>query len=282
MLYLWQLPEYLANKHIAVYEHLSPDRFFFLKGIKLNTEEVSRCYCYLRSLTLDMVDDPLIRMQLRRNYQRAYIFTPYELFYFAGSFANKVAISTDDLNKLKAALSLTENDIDKPPKILTDKQLEVFAAIKNCPKFSRIPVMHISVPKAAIVGFDNIPNNANVPLVNQKIIDILLKLAPNDVQFFDTDIHCKDGILTDYKLLNITHTIKGIDHERSVYTKMKTTDAILGFKYLTYKSGCMEKYKLARDEEYFSNLLVTEEIRQAFEQAKIKGMRFITPEEFYC
>ncbi len=143
-------------------------------------------------------------------------------------------------------------------------------------------VFELNVTQATITSkFDCIPNNSASPLVNQKIVDLLLKLAPDEVQFFDAEVRCKDGVLTDYKLLNATHTIVGIDHEKSIFEMMKTTDAILGFKYLTYKPGCMGSLKLARDEEYKGNFLVTEEIKQAFEKEKIKGIWFATPEEWY-
>jgi hypothetical protein len=49
--------------------------------------------------------------------------------------------------------------------------------------------------------------------------------------------------------LNATHTIVGIDHEKSICTKMDFSDAIMGFRYLTYKNGCMGSHKLARDAE---------------------------------
>jgi len=144
------------------------------------------------------------------------------------------------------------------------------------------PIFDLEVTRAEIQRFDNLPSNAgSVPLVNQKIIDLLLELAPEDVQFFDAEVRCKDGVLTNYKMLNVTHTIRGIDHEKSVYTKMKQADAILGFNYLTYQPGCMGSYQLARDEEYKGNLLVTETIKQAFNKNKITGVRFVRPEDFY-
>ncbi|WP_131777829.1 imm11 family protein [Legionella fairfieldensis] len=136
--------------------------------------------------------------------------------------------------------------------------------------------------QAKISGYDCIPNNSSSPLVNQKIVDLLLELAPADVQFFDTEVHCKDGILTNYKLLNVTSTIVGIDHEKSIYTKMAQADAIAGFRYLTYRPGCMGNHKIARDEEYKSHLLVSEEIKQVFEKEKIKGIWFIKAEDLYA
>lgn len=83
---------------MAVYDaDISPDQFLFKKGIELNPEEVSGCYCYLRSSPLDLPDDPFIRYDLRRNSKRAYIFTPTESFYFAGGGSNKVEIDADSL-----------------------------------------------------------------------------------------------------------------------------------------------------------------------------------------
>jgi len=142
-------------------------------------------------------------------------------------------------------------------------------------------VFHLKITQAEITRYDAIPNNASSPLVNQKIVDILQALAPEDVQFFDAEIRCKDGILKDYKLLNLTHKFVGIDHERSVYRKSAKLNIIMIIKYLTYKPGCMGIYKIARDAELLDNILVTEEIKQAFEKAKIKGPRIVRPEEYY-
>ncbi|WP_298627856.1 DUF1629 domain-containing protein [uncultured Legionella sp.] len=134
-----------------------------------------------------------------------------------------------------------------------------------------------------ISKFDAIPNNCASPLVNQKIIDLLIKLAPDEVQFFDTEVHCKDGVINDYKLLNVTKTFVGIDHEKSICEFMggNAPNTILGFKYLTYKPNCMGSLQIARDKEYISNLLVSEKIKQEFERKKIKGIWFSTPEEWY-
>lgn len=142
-------------------------------------------------------------------------------------------------------------------------------------------IFDVEVNKNKVIPYDCMLNNSSIPLVNERVVDVLLKLAPSDVQFFNTEVRCKDGILLNYKLLNVTNKIIGIDHEKSIYSMIENTDAILGFKYLTYKPGCMDNYKLARDGEYLGNILLTEEIKQAFECEKIKGQCFVTPEEYY-
>lgn len=148
-------------------------------------------------------------------------------------------------------------------------------------EFSPIPVVHFKVPKMNILKFDCLPNNSLVPLVNKKIRGLLKDLAPNDTQFFPAKLMCTDGELEGYYFLNITHLIKGIDHEKSIYTKMTIADAISGFHYLTYIKGCMGEYKLARDQEYRGNLLVNETVKLVFDKEKITGVWLVRPEEHY-
>jgi hypothetical protein len=149
-------------------------------------------------------------------------------------------------------------------------------------EFSPAPIVYFEVKKSRILQFDCLPNNAcSVPLVNNRIKTILKNLAPNDVQFFPAKLVCSDGELEGYEYLNVIHTVVGIDHEKSIYTKMKIVDAISGFKYLTYKSDCMGSYHLARDEEYVVNLLVSEKIKEIFDKEHIKGAGLVRPEDYY-
>lgn len=148
-------------------------------------------------------------------------------------------------------------------------------------EFQLIPTVSFVVSKNRIVKFDCLPNNTLIPLVNNKIKIILEEIAPDDVQFFPAKLICSDGELEGYYFLNITHTIIGIDHEKSIYTKMKTVDAISGFHYLTYKHGCMGDHFLARDQEYRGNLLVSEEVKTIFDKEKVTGVRLVRPEDFY-
>lgn len=148
-------------------------------------------------------------------------------------------------------------------------------------EFSPIPILHFEVSKKRVLKFDCLPNNTSIPLVNEKVKHILETMASNEVQFFPAKLICADGELEGYYFLNATRTFKGIDHERSTYTKIAGLDAICGFKTLIYKSGCLKEYHLARDEEYKGHLLVNEQIKAAFDKEKITGVRFVRPEEYY-
>ena len=148
-------------------------------------------------------------------------------------------------------------------------------------EFGPPPIVGFKISKNKVLKFDCLPNSGSAPLVNERIKNILETIAPNDVQFFPAKLICSDGELNGYYFLNVTHTIHGIDHEQSIYTKMKTYDGIGAIDYLTYKPNCMGTHDLARDEEYKVNLLVTEKIKSIFEQEGITGVWFVRPEDYY-
>ena len=143
-------------------------------------------------------------------------------------------------------------------------------------------IFNIKLTTQDTVKFDQIINNSSCLLVNQKIIDILNKLIPEEVQFFDTEIRCKDGVLTNYKLVNITQKIEGANLEKSIYTKMATIDEISGFKRLILKKECMNGHKLAILAEFPPHILASEELKQAFESARVTGLRFVLPQDYYA
>lgn len=147
-------------------------------------------------------------------------------------------------------------------------------------EFSPTPRVKFFIPKKRVLTFDCLENTAGTPLVNQKIRTLIEDIAPNEVQFMDADLLCSDGTLSNtYFYLNVLNVITGIDHEKSVYTKIKGLDDILSFKYLVYKKNALNGFHIARDSEYHSNLLVNEEIKAAFDKEKIIGVDLIRPEE---
>jgi hypothetical protein len=300
MIYLWEASKNCLNKFTGACDRQrSPHYLLLLHGKKITAEEFGRCNLYIRSTPPISPDDPFIRCELTHNGYFAYVFTSNEMFYFNGILV-KIGIDQENLNNIKKKLRITDNDLDKPLRSLTDEELEFMGSIsghpvfkdenekdlmiryrgisvaQKCPEFSRVPIINFNktTKEQLQKRFDCLPNNYSSPLINQKIVDILAELAPNDVQFFDTEVRCQGEILPDYKILNIASVIKGIDHRKSIPNS-------IGFNYLTYIPGCMGKHKITRDDEYIGNILVTEEIKQAFEKAKIKGVRFVRPEEYY-
>ena len=165
--------------------------------------------------------------------------------------------------------------------ISPDRFLLIAGRFLESNEFNPISTVNFEISKKKVLALDCLSNNTQVPLVNNRIKEILENFAPNNIQFFPAKIVCADGEIEGYSFLNITHLIKGIDHEKSIYTKMRMVDAISMFHYLTYKEGCMGEHQLARDEEYPGNLLVSEKIKSIFEKEKVTGICFIRPEDYY-
>lgn len=147
-------------------------------------------------------------------------------------------------------------------------------------EFNSSPQVEFIIPKKRVLTFDCLPNNTEAPLVNKKVRTLIETIAPNEAQFISTDINCMDGVLSDvYFYMNTLHAIKGLDHEKSVYTKIPGEEDILSFKHAAYKENALNGFHIARDIEYFVNLLVNEEIKAAFDEAKVTGVKLIPPED---
>jgi hypothetical protein len=147
-----------------------------------------------------------------------------------------------------------------------------------------VPRVNFEAKTEQLCGYDCLPNNSGGPLVNKKMIELLREIAPTDVQFFPARIVCLDGELEGYFFLNVTQLIKGIDHDQSIYSLLDLPDGakmIYTVRKLVLKPGCMKGHDLARDQDLKTNLLVSQQIYDAFKSAKIKGVRLVTPDEYY-
>lgn len=146
------------------------------------------------------------------------------------------------------------------------------------------PIIKFNVSKKQLEQYDCLDNSSAIPLVNKRLANLLMEIAGDDIQFFDVSIECTDGELEGYRVLNAIHTIKGIDHERSIYSmqELPRGASIIGsIRKLVYKSGCMSPHQLARDEECKGHLLISQAIYDAFKREKITGVWLTTPDEFY-
>jgi len=161
-----------------------------------------------------------------------------------------------------------------------DRFLLYKGQVLSPPEFDRPGIFRFNVSKGLLSCYDNLINTTRVPLVNERLRRILDELAPGDLQYLDTKIICSDGVLINYKLVNVTRTIVGIDKERSIYSLYENGD-FKRFQYIKYKSGCMGPYNIARDEEKKLNLLVSGKLVSIFKKEKIRKVYFIPPEQYY-
>jgi hypothetical protein len=126
-------------------------------------------------------------------------------------------------------------------------------------------------------AFDVLANDALLPLVGERAAAILSRIASASVQLLPVSLECVDGRDGSYRLMNVTRTVRGIDHRASKYSLIRGTDKILGFQRLRYRSDCLGDLAIARDEEYKPHILVSDALRRAFAAAEVCGVRLEDP-----
>ena len=94
------------------------------------------------------------------------------------------------------------------------------------------PVIQTHASMKWVEQWDIFPNNAHLPLVNERALQIMQEFAGNDIQPFNVSIESIDGILMNYKLLNITKKVMCIYHKASKYDFVLNTNHIMGFNKL--------------------------------------------------
>lgn len=148
---------------------------------------------------------------------------------------------------------------------------------------TELPIITFDCSKNKLLKYDCLVNSSLLPLINKKLCKIFDDICPNDVQYFDVNIQCKDGALEDYKLLNVTQKVEAIDHNRTEFKYLSEEKGeFFGFKYLVLHQNCLEKsgVEIARNSEYTPHILVNQTLHDAFKAEKITGVRLITVDEF--
>lgn len=138
----------------------------------------------------------------------------------------------------------------------------------------------VGANKAAVRKYNDFQNSSGLPLVDSKVRVLLDEIAEFEVQYFDAVIECKDGVIEDYKIVNVTHAVPAIDHNSSQYDLIEGSDAVLGFKHLVLKPNCLGTHAIARNQEYQPHILLSQQLFDAFKKHKITGVELITTEEF--
>lgn len=140
------------------------------------------------------------------------------------------------------------------------------------------PVIKFDANVQDLSELDNLANNAMIPVISERLAAILADFAPEDIQLIDVAIKAKDGELEQHKILNIVNKVIGIDKEKSKFTLVPGTEKIMSFRYLKYKDDCLGGHHLARDAEYYSNLIVSQVLAERLMEMKLKGVGLYLPE----
>jgi len=128
--------------------------------------------------------------------------------------------------------------------------------------------------------YDCPANTSGSILVNERALELLQRVCPDDFEAFDAVIQTRDAVLENYKIINILKLVDCIDLEKS-WCRYFESGNLRSVENLIIKEHCMEGVNLARDKNLHSLILFSPELVKAFHKEKIKGKRFLTDQEAY-
>ena len=117
-----------------------------------------------------------------------------------------------------------------------------------------------------LLQYDWVANHDNFPIVTQRVLDILLKICPNDFQYFPVSfngrsqetfsnlVYFGEGVeditfhRKGYYLINIIHQVDAIDIKNCIKgtSAMNSRKLFRGAVKVVLKEGCMGEHHLAR------------------------------------
>jgi hypothetical protein len=138
----------------------------------------------------------------------------------------------------------------------------------------------VETTEKIIRKYDSIQINTPISfLFSEKIISLLQELCPEQIQMFDTVIECKDGVITDYKAVNILNEVDVSDPERSKYKRytkdLDPEESIYGYEWggFVMKEELLEPIHICRDKPS-SRIIISSTLKEALEKAKVKGCKY--------
>ena len=141
------------------------------------------------------------------------------------------------------------------------------------------PVFRFSAKKEEFLRYDDLANNAMVPLISEKFASLLVEAASEDIQLFDTVVSAVDGEVNGYKLVNVTKKVDAVDREASSFSLVPGTDIIMGFTKITLIDDPLKGLKIARLGEQMSYVLIAESIKKIIIDNGIKRVGLYSAHE---
>ena len=162
-----------------------------------------------------------------------------------------------------------------------------FAVYDNERSFDRFELMHcvelknikdkkfiftVKNPIEKILKWDFLPNTSDSPLINKKGLDFMNELCHNEFEYFDTIIEAPDGIINDYKIINILISTRVDDENKTEYKFWK--NAKDSYKKLVAKDNPLEGHNMVRDKFMCTSIYVSPYFKSEFQKRKLKGAFF--------
>ena len=143
-------------------------------------------------------------------------------------------------------------------------------------------VIRFRCPRSKLSKLDDLPNSSRIPVVSPRLADVLRAHASDECQLIPARVIASGGDLDDFRVVVATKSVPLLDRDRSEYTLIPGTTAVMGVERLVWREEGLGDLAMARDAERMSSLVVSEDLRSAILELKPKGLALYTPDELDC
>jgi len=126
-----------------------------------------------------------------------------------------------------------------------------------------------------------LPNYVRCPLIDETLVEIIQRLAREDVQFLPVTLRVKDAEITRYSYARPLHKLPCTDVAKSVIESwIVPGETIMDASHLVFKPDCLGDKHFARD-SYTSHAVVSEALKDELMATGAKGLNFCLPENMW-
>lgn len=214
---------------------------------------------------------------------RPLFFSPF-LFQIWRSCFERSGKTMDEIAKDTAMIYLWRTPDEYPEELIGEYDREIspdrfeLAAGEPVSECGSITV-RFECPLRDLLAYDVLPNSSMLPIVNERVRAILEDLAADASEFVDATVVASDGDSKAYSVVVVTKKEDLLNRDKSVFSLVPGTEAIMGFTTLRYDGPMV--HALARNTSYLPHILVAEQLREALLRANVKGVFLPSPEELY-
>src|SRR6185436_16529586 len=152
---------------------------------------------------------------------------------------------------------------------------------KPIPQRDLVPSFTFTAEPAVLCEYDVLPNSTMIPLVSERVVQILSHVCPNNFELVKASVSAAGEKLPGFSLVNVLPRVASVDHGGSNFIFIPGTKQIMKFDRLKLKADALGSHHLAREIEYDSFILVSETLKQTFDSERVTGHAFVSPDAIH-
>lgn len=141
-----------------------------------------------------------------------------------------------------------------------------------------VPEFEFQATSEELSKFDDLANNAMVPLVSSRVAAFLNQSSGELVELIPASIKTQDGNLEGYSVVNVRHFGESVDREKSQYTCIPGTEQPMSFSKLEFREN-PDSRMIVREKIYPGFIVVTDAFKQVCDEQSWNGVGLFQAED---